>query len=399
MSARLLRLIPALALAAGSLTVLTSPAQAANEKAGQQDVCDVAEPGHASCYARVVTHGKPGGGGTPPVKNTVPVGLTPLQMHSAYTLPATAATPVTIAVIGAFESPSVQADLDAYDTQFGLGAFPTCSATVTTACFQKVAQDGTTRYPRSQNSSWALEADLDVQTTHAVCPNCKILLVEATTNSYANLFAAVDRAVAMGAKVVSMSFGGAEFSTQSSYNSHFTAPGVAFTASTGDSGAATHYPAASPNVTAVGGTTLTLDSAGSWVSETVWSGTGGGCSVYETKPSWQTDTGCAHRTIADVAAVADPATGAAIYTSGVYSNQTGWLQVGGTSLAAPLVGGIYALAGVPSGPPAALAYAQAANLHDVVSGSNGTCAGYLCNAGIGYDSPTGLGTPNGLAAF
>lgn len=389
-----------LALAAGSLAVL--PAQAASERGearGQRAVCDAPQPGHASCDARVVTHAKPGGA-PPTVTNLTPVGFTPQQVRRAYGLPAAAAVPVTIAVIGAFDNPSVKADLDVFNAEFGLGTFPSCSASVTTACFQKVNQSGGTKFSRTVNDAWALEAALDVQAAHLVCPNCKILLVQATSSSYVNLFTAVDRAVTMGAKVVSMSFGGAEFASQSGFNSHFDVPGVAFTASTGDSGTATHYPAASPYVTAVGGTSLTLDAAGDWVAETVWNGTGGGCSLYEGKPTWQTDAGCVTRTIADVAAVADAYTGVAIYSSNTYMGQSGWFQMGGTSLSAPLVAGIYALGGVPAGMRgASLPYANPGGLHDVVVGSNGSCGSYLCDGAPGYDSPTGLGTPNGISAF
>lgn len=306
---------------------------------------------------------------------------------------------MTIAVIVGYDNPNAKADLDVYDTAMGLAAFPACSSTVTTACFQKVKQ----RTNISTNESWILESSEDVQTTHQMCQNCKILLVEATTSQLSNLMWAVDTAVAMGAQVVNTSWGFTESSTTVGNDSHFNHPGVAFVASSGDHGYGSHWPAASSYVTAVGGTTLKVDSTNAWVSETVWVNGGSGCSAYEAKPSFQTDPGCSKRSYADVAADADyDASGAAIYDSFGINGNYYWLKVGGTSLAAPLISGIYALGGVSgTGPQNALPYVHGspANLHDVVSGSNGTCGTYLCTAGSGYDGPSGVGTPIGLAAF
>jgi subtilase family serine protease len=171
--------------------------------------------------------------------------------------------------------------------------------------------------------------------------------------------------------------------------------------SSGDSGYGVEYPAASRYVTAVGGTKLTLDSAGNRVAETAWSGAGSGCSAYEPKPSWQHDTACSRRTVADVSADADPASGASIYDSTAYQGQTGWFRVGGTSLAAPLVAAVYALAGNGSSTSSgSFPYAHASSLFDVTSGSNGSCGGsYLCTAVAGFDGPTGLGSPNGTGGF
>jgi subtilase family serine protease len=204
----------------------------------------------------------------------------------------------------------------------------------------------------------------------------------------------------MGAKVVSNSYGSSEFSSETQFDSHFNKNGIAFTFSSGDSGYGTSYPAASQYVTAVGGTTLNMI-GNSYISETVWSGSGSGCSLYEPKPIWQTDTGCTKRTIADVSAVADPSTGAAIYSSVSYLGNRGWFQVGGTSLSAPIIAGIYALGGVPAGSKAnSLPYAQVNLLRDITSGNNGNCnSSYLCTGVVGYDGPTGLGSPNGASAF
>jgi hypothetical protein len=240
----------------------------------------------------------------------------------------------------------------------------------------------------------------------AICPNCNILLVEADSNGDSDLYAAEDEAVALGAKYVSNSWGSPEYSGEPQDDQNFDHPGVAITAAAGDDGYGVEYPAASQYVTSVGGTTLTQDSAvpRGW-TETAWGssaggeGTGSGCSAYERKPVWQQDTGCANRTVADVSAVADPDTGLAIYDS--YS-QSGWLVVGGTSAATPIIASSYALAGQPEpgSSPAQYPYTDPDALNDVTSGMNGSCSpAYLCTAGPGYDGPTGLGTPDGVAAF
>ncbi len=196
-------------------------------------------------------------------------------------------------------------------------------------------------------------------------------------------------------------------------DAHFNHPGIAITASSGDNGYGVSYPAASRYVTAVGGTSLKKASNARGWTETAWSGAGSGCSAYDAKPSWQTDTGCAKRTVADVSAVADPNTGVAVYDTanscgtssycdylisiGVVQGADGWVQVGGTSASSPIIASVYALGGHSS---ASWTYAHTASLNDVTSGSNGSCSGsYLCTAKAGYDGPTGLGTPNGTGAF
>jgi hypothetical protein len=203
----------------------------------------------------------------------------------------------------------------------------------------------------------------------------------------------------MGAVAVSNSYGGSEFTGEATYGAaYFNHPGVAITVSSGDSGYGVEYPAASQYVTAVGGTTLQRTTGGGFV-EGAWSGAGSGCSVSEPKPSWQHDTGCSRRTVADVSAVADPATGVWVYDT---FGGKGWAVYGGTSVASPIVGAVYALAGAatPGDYPSKYPYANPAALHDVVGGSNGSCGGgYLCTAVAGYDGPTGLGTPNGAGAF
>jgi hypothetical protein len=331
-----------------------------------------------------------------------PSGYGPADLQSAYNLPsATAGNGQTVAVVDAYDNPAAEADLGVYRAQYGL---PPC--TTANGCFQKANQKGQ-QYnypPQDPTGSWEEEESLDVDMVSAACPNCHILLIEANNSSVRNLGAAVSEAVALGAKFVSNSYGSSgEPSDETNWDSYYDHPGVVITASAGDSGYGVHYPAASPYVTAVGGTTLTQDpgTARGW-TETVWSsdggGTGSGCSKYEPKPSWQTDTGCVHRTDNDVAADADPNTGVAVYDSGV----GGWEVFGGTSVASPLIAATYALAGAPVGGtyPASYPYADPSALNKITTGSDGTCTPlYLCTAGPGYNGPTGLGTPDGVAAF
>lgn len=359
--------------------------------AASQPVCPgPAAPGNARCHAHVVTHtnGKP-------FASTSPTGYGPTQFTKAYSLPSsTAGAGVTIAIVDAYDDPNIESDLGVYSSYYGL---PSC--TTANGCFKKVNQTGGTKYPRA-NAGWALEISLDVEIAHAVCPNCKILLVEANSASFSDLLAAEDYATAH-ATVVSNSWGGSEFSGENTYDSHFNHIGIPITVSSGDSGYGVEYPAASQYVTAVGGTTLTLNADGSYKSETVWSGAGSGCSAYEPKPSWQSDLQCIRRTVADVAADADPNTGAAVYDSVRYQGASGWLKVGGTSLAAPLIASVYALAGNTANTvDGSYPYGHTSSLHDVTSGSNGSCGGsYLCTGAVGYDGPTGDGTPNGTTAF
>jgi subtilase family serine protease len=373
--------------------VLASGAGSANGNANYRAVCPGPAFSSARCHADVVTDAQGN-----PAATSGPTGYGPTQFRTAYGLPAFAATVQTIAIVDAYDSPTIESDLGVYSSTYGL---PAC--TTANGCFKKVNQSGVQgSYPR-KDAGWALEIALDVEIAHAVCPNCKILLVEASSNQFADLGAAVDTAAALGANVISNSYGGSEFSseTSASYDGHFNRPGIAITVSSGDSGYGVEYPAASRYVTAVGGTTLKLTGSNTRSSETVWSGAGSGCSAYELKPSWQTDAGCSRRTVADVSADADPATGASVYDTTRYQGQSGWFKVGGTSLAAPLVAGVYALAGnAGSTSYGSYPYSHSSSLFDVVSGSNGSCGGsYLCTAAAGYDGPTGLGAPNGLGGF
>ncbi|WP_055490610.1 S53 family peptidase [Streptomyces sp. TP-A0356] len=335
-----------------------------------------------------------------------PTGYGPSDLQSAYGLTDAASangSGETIAIVDAYDDPNAEADLAAYRSYYGL---PDC--TTANGCFSKVSQTGSTTSLPTADSGWAGEISLDLDMASAICPNCNILLVEAKSASMANLGTAVNEAVKLGAKFVSNSYGGSESSSDTTYDSsYFKHPGVAITVSAGDSGYGAEYPAASRYVTSVGGTALSTSSDSRGWSETVWNtssteGTGSGCSSYDAKPSWQTDSGCSKRMIADVSAVADPATGVSVYDT--YGGGTGWVTYGGTSASAPIIAGVYALAGTPSSGsyPARFPYNAAGTsaLNDVTSGSNGTCAtSYFCTAGSGYDGPTGWGTPEGTSAF
>jgi hypothetical protein len=329
-----------------------------------------------------------------------PGGYGPSALQDAYALPsATAGAGQTVAIVDAFDNPQAEADLAVYRAQFGL---PPC--TTANGCFRKVDQRGGTDYP-APSQEWAGEISLDVDMVSAVCPSCNILLVEGDDASFESLGAAVDEAVTLGAKYVSNSYGDqlGEFPEDLGFNAYYDHPGVVITASSGDWGYGAIYPASAPGVTAVGGTTLLRNGSGTW-TESVWGGAGSGCSRYQDKPAWQSDSGCAKRTVSDVSAVADPNTGVAVYNDyGV----GGWNVYGGTSASAPIIAATYALAGAPQAGtnPAQYPYdsrtvGAAQELTDVTSGINGGCSpAYLCTGVEGYDGPTGLGTPHGVGAF
>jgi subtilase family serine protease len=327
-------------------------------------------------------------------------GYGPSDLDSAYNVPTTLGSGKTVAIVDAYDDPNAASDLNTYRSNFGL---PAC--TTSNGCFKKVNQNGATSPLPSPNTGWAGEEMLDIEMVSAICPNCHILLVEGSSPTTANLGTAVNTAVAQGAVSVSNSYGGSESSSETSYdNSYYKHPGVAIVASSGDSGYTREYPAASQYVTAVGGTALSRASNSRGWTESVWStssseGAGSGCSAYEPKPSFQHDTGCSRRTIADVSAVADPATGVAVYDS---YGSGGWTVFGGTSVASPIIGAMYALANspAPSTYPNSYPYANPGALWDVTTGHTATCSpAYLCTGEVGFDGPTGLGTPNGAAAF
>ncbi len=407
-------------------------------------------------------------------------GLRPADLHTAYELPESATAEQTIALIDAYNDPTAEADLATYSTTFGL---PEC--TTANGCFKKVGEtglEGTLPFPKTKAEletaeaggaaakeeaeaaiGWGAEISLDIESAHATCPNCHILLVEANTTSYTDLEKAERTAETLGANELSNSWGGPEEGVTVGHDSTgpFNDPKVVITASSGDNGflgwdaefeeewGFTNYPAASPHVVAVGGTRLTLGAEGKWSNETVWNGSGasgGGCSIQFTAPAWQqslsnwSSIGCADkRVVADVAADADPHSGIAVtdsssaceteYAEGGTKHLVHWCTYGGTSLSSPIVAAVFALAGGAGGVayPAQTLYenrlAAPASLHDVTSGSNGECAlGFnaktglssctpaesaaasceskgSCLAGTGFDGPTGVGTPHGILAF
>ncbi|WP_242545486.1 peptidase S8 [Amycolatopsis sp. MtRt-6] len=355
-----------------------------------------ATSGKFHCLGKAIRSPK----GAGPLVVSTPVGYGPAELQAAYHLGGLHANGRTVAIVDAQDAPTAEADLARFRTARGLSPCTTANG-----CFKKVNQNGAASPLPAPGYGWAMEIGLDLDAVSATCPDTDPLMT------------AVDTAAATpGVVAISNSYGGAEDSTVLAADAHLNHPGVAVTASSGDSGYGVSWPASSPYVTAVGGTTLkkaTTTTRG-W-TETAWKGSGSGCSTLEAKPSWQHDTACAKRTVADVSAVADPATGLGVYDTcnscgssswcdtllslGLAQGADGWVQVGGTSLSSPVVASVYALAGnsVTSG---SYPYAHAGGLNDVTSGSNGSCGGaYLCTAGTGYDGPTGLGTPDATFAF
>jgi hypothetical protein len=386
----------------------------------------LARPSRAALRAAVATPS------TTASPNTVQ-GIWPDQLNTAYSLPfATAGSATqTVGIVDAFDNPVIRSDLDQMDSDFGFGSFPTCG-TVTTSCFEKVNQTGGSTPPACSGTAddcdgWAFETALDVETVHTLCRDCKIILVEANSDSLDDLAAAVNEAAALGATVISNSYGAAEGTDpQHLQSGDFTtfAPayrhsGIIVVASSGDDAYAggTQFPADVNDVVAVGGTTLSTNSSSNgYVGESVWyapsptpaSGAGSGCSMFETPKTWQssapgwTASGCAsHRGVADVSADADPNSGFRIYNAMDCTPPVCYWQFGGTSLAAPIIAATYALAANPGtvSRPESLPYAHFRDLHDVISGSNGSCASTICKAAVGYDGPTGMGSPNGLLGF
>lgn len=393
--------LAALALAAVVITPVTTAAAAGNASVAplpphsQRPVCGPPAANAARCFAHVVTHKD---SAAPLATVNYSNGFRPVDLAAAYNLPTLTGTPgsgPTVAIVDAYDNPNAESDLAAYRTQFNLGACTTANG-----CFKKVNQTGGSSYPTG-DTGWGAEIDLDIDMVSAACPTCKILLVEGTNSSFTNLMAAVDYAVAH-AQFVSNSYGASEFSGETTYDSHFNHPGIGITVSSGDNGYGVQYPAASRYVTAVGGTSLTRNASvpRGW-SESAWSGAGSGCSALEQKPSWQTDTGCSRRTVADVSAVANPNTGVAVYDSYGSSGGANWFVYGGTSVASPFVAAVWALGPAVVAPSAQIPYLHTGGWYDVTSGSNSSfCrSGYLCQAVAGYDGPTGLGTPTGASGF
>ena len=353
--------------------------------------------------------------GKPELSKSSPTGLSPSAIQSVYNLSGLstgsgAGSGQIIALVDAYNDPNALSDLNTFNSQYGYPQLATCTSLAQSGpCFEQVSPQGAAKV----NSGWALEESLDIEWAHAEAPGAKIVLVQAVSNSNANLFGAVGYANSIGATEVSMSFGSSEFSGETSYDSYFANPGTLYTASAGDSGHGTEYPAASPYVIAVGGTTLngcSGTSCSGFTSETAWSGSGGGASSMEKIPGYQSGyggpvygggtisglTGGA-RGIPDVSFEANPSTGVSVYDSTRYEGQAGWFTIGGTSVGAPdwagiLAAGAAAGATALQGDSAIYGGGYSTNLRDITSGTNGSC-GTDCTAGPGYDLVTGLGSP------
>ena len=372
-----------------------------------QTVCGTAGAGFASCFAQVLQPGSTTqqvpqvngsappaaspntAGGSPGASVATPSGLSPSTIDSVYGFSAATngGAGKTIAIVDAYDDPTAASDLNAFSQQWGL---PQCSTS--NPCFSKVNQSGGTSYPGG-NSSWDLEISLDIEWAHALAPASTILLVEANSNSFADLTAAEQYAGAH-ADYVSNSWGGSEFSGETAYDSAFTAPAgrnVSYFVATGDTGGAVEYPATSPDVVAVGGTSLLFSSSGTFSAENAWSSGGGGCSAVEAAPSTQSSfsqyaqAGCnGRRSTPDVSLDADPASGVAVYDSTPYSGSSGWWTVGGTSASTPMWAAESAVLG--SAVNSATVYSAAIPFRDIISGSNGH------STLTGYDLATGRGS-------
>jgi subtilase family serine protease len=384
-------------------------------------VCgELARPGFSRCMALVRTDvgGIPGGYHGQfgiDASHATPAGYGPAQLDKAYNLPTANGTGQTVALVESGDYPTAAADLATYRTQYGLSACTTANG-----CFKKVSQTGSTTSLPKENAGWAEETALDMDMVSATCPNCHILIVEATSSSNANLAAATNEAATLKATVISNSYGGSESGATNSAYSH---TGIVITASAGDDGYAegSEQPCSYATVVCTGGSSLVAASNSRGYSETVWNdlaagngATGSGCSSEVAKPSWQTDKGCTKRSQSDVSFDADPENGVAIYDSTSYEGYSGWLEFGGTSVAAPALAGVYGLAGNGASLSTSAAKSfwteKGTGLNAVTSGNNlakgkkcGSAYAYICTAGTNtdgvYSGPTGWGTPNGITDF
>ena len=389
-------------------------------------VCPAPKPGEAQCMsivdptaatrAQAEAEASLGLGPEPPASPSLEGigeegGFTPAEIRKAYGIPETGGSEQTVAIVDAYNDPDAESDLQKYREKYKVYYRGTeFACTEANKCFKKVDQAGETEKEAKEKSKafpgnepeWSQEISLDLDMVSAVCPECKILLVEATNNKenaekVENLYLAEDEAVTLKATEVSNSWLGGEGSGETSDDTYFDHAGIPITAAAGDNGYGVGYPAASPDVISVGGTTLKKTKEGSrgW-EESVWRGSGSGCSLYEkSKPEWQHDPGCAKRTDNDVAAVANPNSPVSVYDSYEYEGRVGWLDFGGTSVATPIVAAVEAHASkaVREEKGAEAFYRHA--LFNVTGGSNGYCRGYLCHGEEGYNGPTGWGTPDG----
>jgi subtilase family serine protease len=393
---------------ASSDAAMRTPAHAPTPPpiARMRAACPNAPAGYVRCFAlyrpqtsvnRAIAAGVAG-------QASRPIGLTPKEIEAAYRLPINRNSHQTVAVSIAYNTPRLAKYLAVYRRYFGL---PPC--TVKSGCFRQVNQRGKASPlpPSGVGSGWDLEATLDVSMISVACPHCKIVVVEGFDPSFGNMARTEDAAAGLGAEVISNSYGGRENGYALVYAKAYHHPGHTIVVSAGDYGyTAANFPADLSTVTAAGGTILARahTKRGWW--ERAWldlfnGGAGGsGCSAYVSKPPWQHDPHCPGRTVSDVSAVAS---NIPIYNK----DYGGWITVGGTSVAAPLIAGIYGLAGNASVIPLGYAYSHRRDLFDVTHGNNAlfvpaylACGNdYLCVAKKGYDAPTGLGTPDGIGAF
>jgi MYXO-CTERM domain-containing protein len=367
-------------------------ALAAIPKVFWKNACDPGTPGTMRCHAKVVTDEN----GDVVYHAGPTAGLLPADLRAAYKLPASGGNGRLVAIVDGFDAPTAEADMNMYRAQFGI---PPC--TTANGCFRKVNTDGQPSPLPPGDAGWATEIAVDLDMVSAMCPDCKILLVEAKTGYAVDLGPAVQRAGMMGAVAINNSYGEPEDNAMMArlVENDYNLPGVLVVASSGDDGygksteddgtvvTQNSNPANLPWVLSVGGTTLTKSTSARGWAETTWRGAGSGCSSHMPKPAWQKDPNCPRRMISDVSAVADPATGVA------YVNGGRWSVVGGTSISSPIVTGIFALFGINAN---SWPYDHPSSFFDIVGGNNGSCpTPYFCQGLAGYDGPTGLGTPNG----
>ena len=386
-----------------------APLSATPSSTQPYEACPAPAPGEAACQAVVepstakIDVFSPASA-SPATGGISGSGIDPAELQAAYKLPSNSTgSGQTVAIVDAYDDPTAESDLATYRSAYGL---PGCTGA--SGCFTKVNQTGgktPPSRPTQEDGDWNIEESLDLDMVSAICPDCHIMLVEANTAGYEDLLTAVNEAATLGANEISDSWAGSEFSGETSLDHYLNHPNVPITFASGDDGyesgvGMTSYPAASSDVIAVGGTNLFAAENSRGFSETVWSHSGSGCSQYEAKPSYQTDSGCSHRMTNDVAAVAEDLS---IYDT---SHPAGsgsvpdWIPVGGTSAATPVIAAVEALSSSATRALGASAfYKNPSSMFDITSGSNGSCGGtYQCTAETGYDGPTGMGTPDGVIA-
>jgi subtilase family serine protease len=398
------RLITALAgagaLAVTALTAGVTGAQAASPHLTHlsglhaKRVCaKTPAAGHATCLSKVMVNKK---GAIPMATAPLASALTPAQLRAAYNLPS-GGSGQTVAIVDAYGYPNLERDLGVFRAQYNMTA-----CTTSNGCLTVINQNGGPT-PPTTDVGWSQEQALDVDAVSAACPACHILVVQASSASFTDLGTAVNQAAAQaGVVAISNSYGGSD-APDSTYGSYYNHPKVAVTASTGDNGyRGGSYPASSSFVTAVGGTTLKM-SENTRLSETVWSGAGSGCSSYNTAVTGSSayGTGCSRRAMADVSAAADPNYGGLSVYAPTTATASSWSQYGGTSESSPIIASVYALAGGGYSNSTPYAAATSSNIRDITSGSNAKhCpVSQWCKARVGWDGPTGLGTPIGTGAF